>query len=168
MEREVLNASDSSASWLNDAQPVLDTYLRKIGIASADLRSRWVAHVLAGLQLNIGEYAADDFVEQAIEGLRDAIDARLARIANLDIVHDRREIAGILVVLQEEQHAALVNTLFQDFGLTVDPEVRAQLRAAIASDRPRPVRTDAPLSMPVQEIQLRPMNPLRWLRRGAR
>ena len=162
-----MSAADSSASWLGEAQPVLDSYLCKLGIASADLRSRWVAHVLAGLQLHIGEYAADDIVEQAVEGMRDAIDTRLARIANLDLMHDRREIAGIIVVLQEEQNAALVNTLFQDFAVTVDPEVRAQLRAALARDRPRPVRADAPLNMPLQAIALRPMNPLRWFRRGA-
>lgn len=157
-----------SASWLGEAQPVLDSYLRKLGITSADVRSRWVAHVLAGQQLHIGEYAAGDIVEQAVESLRDAIDARLARIANLDLMHDGKEIASILVVLQEAQNAALVNTLFQDFAVTIDPEVRAQLRAAIASDRPRPVRADAPLSMPVQEIELRPLNPRRWFRRGAR
>jgi len=163
-----LSAADRSASWLSEAQPVLDSYLRKMGIVSADLRSRWVAHVLAGLQLHIGEYAADDIVEQAVEGLRDAIDSRLARIANLDLMHDRREIAGILVVLQEERNADLVNFLFQDFAVTVDPEARAMLRAAMANDRPRPVRADAPMAMPMQEIALRPLNPLRWLRRGAR
>jgi hypothetical protein len=163
-----LSAAERSASWLSEAQPVLDSYLRKMGIVSADLRSRWVAHVLAGLQLHIGEYAADDIVEQAVEGLRDAIDSRLARIANLDLIHDRREIAGILVVLQEERNADLVNSLFQDFAVTVDPEARAMLRAAMANDRPRPVRADAPMAMPMQEIALRPLNPLRWLRRGAR
>ena len=163
-----MSAAERSASWLSEAQPVLDSYLRKMGIVSADLRSRWVAHVLARLQLHIGEYAADDIVEQAVEGLRDAIDSRLARIANLDLIHDRREIAGILVVLQEERNADLVNFLFQDFAVTVDPEARAMLRAAMANDRPRPVRADAPMAMPMQEIALRPLNPLRWLRRGAR
>ena len=147
---------------------MLDSYLRKVGITSPDIRSRWIVHVLSGLQMQIGQYAADDIVEQAVERLRGAIDTRLALIADLDPLHERREIAGVLVVLQEEKHTDLVHALFEDCAGTVDARMREQLRNAVASDLPRPVREDARVDMPEQTIELRPLNPLWWLRRSFR
>lgn len=159
---------NADMSWAAEVRPVLDTYLHKVGIASADVRSRWVARIVCGLQAHIGEIAADDIVEQAVERLRETIAARLARIANLDPLRDGREIAGMLVVLQDEKHAELVNALFADCDAEVAPTVREQLRRAVAADSPRPVPRDALIGFPTQVIQLRSMNPLHWLFRRGR
>ncbi len=160
-----MNTPDADLTWQSEAQPVLDSYLRKIGIASAEIRARWVAHVFSGLQLHIQKFAADDIVEQAVERLREAIDTRLARVANLDPLDQPREIAGMLVVLQEEKHTDLMHALFADCEGPVAPQLREQLRSAVACDLPRPVRGDAPLDMPLQSIELRSINPLRYLPR---
>ena len=167
-EREVLIPPDADTGWVCEVQPVLDAYLRKVGIVSADVRSRWVTSIVAELQVRIGEIAADDIVEQAVERLRDAVDARLAMAANLDPLRDGREIAGMLVVLQDEKHAELVNALFADCDAEVAPLVSAQLRRAVAAGCPRPVPRDALIAFPTQLIQLRSMNPLHWLFRRGR
>jgi hypothetical protein len=168
VEGEILSPPDADMNLAGEVYPVLDSYLRKVGIVSAEIRSRWVAHVLSGLQMHIGEFSADDIVEQAVERMRDALDVRLARVANLDPINERREIAGIWVVLLEDRYADLMNALFDDSDVVVDPQLRDQLRTAIAADRPRPVREDAPLDMPLQTIELRHLNPLRWLFRASR
>jgi hypothetical protein len=155
-------------SWAAKVQPVLDTYLRKVGIESADARSRWVASIVFELQGHIGEIAADDIVEQAVERLRDNIDARLAMVTGLDPLRDGREIAGILVVLQDKRHADLVNALFADCDGEVAPVVREQLRTSVAAEHPRPVPEDALTEIPTQLIELRSLNPLRWLFRESR
>jgi len=167
-EREILSPLDVDVSWADDVRPVLDTYLRKVGILSTDVRSRWVACIVCGLQEHIGDIAADDIVEKAVEHLREAIDARLAKVANLDPLRDRREIAGMLVVLQDEKHADLVNALFADCDAEVAPMVSEQLRRAVAAGCPRPVPNDAPIDFPTQVIQLRSMNPVHWLFRRGR
>ncbi len=155
-------------SWIGAVQPVLDTYLRKVGIESAGVRSRWVANIVSELQVRIGEIPVDDIVEQAVERLRDAIDARLSMVANLDPLRDDREIAGILVVLQDEKHVDLVNALFADVDGEVAPVVREQLCKAVTADSPRPVPEDALIEFPTQVIQLRSLNPLHWLFRASR
>ena len=159
---------DADMAWAAEVQSVLDTYLRKVGIVSGDVRSRWVASIVARLQVRIEEIAADDIVEQAVERMRDAVDARLALVANLDPLHDDREIAGILVVLQDKKHVDLVSALFADSDGEVTPLVREQLRRAVAAERPRPVPKDALIEFPTQVIQLRSLNPLHWLFRASR
>jgi hypothetical protein len=163
-----LSPPDADMGWADDIRPVLDTYLRRIGIVSADVHSRWVESIVCELQANIGEISAADIVEQAVERLRAAIDARLAQAANLDPMRNGREIAGMLVVLQDEKHADLVNALFADCDAEVAPMVSEQLRRAVAADGPRPVPQDARIDFPTQLIQLRPMNPLHWLFRRQR
>lgn len=168
VEGEILSSLDADMGLEGEVRPVLDSYLRKLGIVSSEIRSRWVAHVLSGLQMHIGEFSADDIVEQAVERMRDALDARLARVVNLDPINQRREIAGIWVVLLEDRHADLMNDLFEDSDVAVDPQSRDQLLTAIAADCPRPVRENAPLDMPLQTIELRDLNPLRLLFRAFR
>jgi len=163
-----LSPLNADMSWADGVRPVLDTYLRKIGIVSADVRSRWVGCIVCELQSHIGEIPADDIVEQAVERLREAIDVRLAQAANLDPLRDRREIAGMLVVLQDEKHADLVNALFADCDAEVAPMMSEQLRRAVAAGCPRPVPDDALLDFPTQLIQLRSMNPVHWLFRRWR
>jgi hypothetical protein len=166
-EREILSSLDADVSWADEVRPVLDTYLRKVGIVSAELRARWVVRIVCALQARIGEIATDDIVEQAVEQLRDSMTTKLAMVANLDPLRDGREIAGMLVVLHDEKYADLVNALFADWDAELAPMVRERLRSAVAADCPRPVPRDAPLDFPTQVIQLRSMNPLRWLlRRG--
>jgi acyl transferase domain-containing protein len=167
-EREILRPLDEDISWAAEASTVLDTYLRKVGIVSADVRSRWVARIVQELQAHIGEIAADDFVEQAVERLRQTIAARLAKVAGLDPSRDGREIAGMLVVLQDVKYADLVSALFADCDAEVAPMVREQLRRAVAAERPRPVPKDALTEFPTQVIQLRSLNPLHWLFRRGR
>ena len=163
-----MNTTAADLTWQSEAQSVLDSYLCKIGIESSEIRSRWVAHVLSALQAQIGKYAADDIVEQAVERLRNAIDARLAKIADLDPVRERREIAGVLVVLQKEKNADLLHTLFADCDGPIDSQMREQLFSTVIPELPRPVRADARVDMPVQAIELRSINPLRRLVRAFR
>lgn len=152
-----MNTAHAGMGWQGALQPLLDEYLRKIGVQSVDARTRWVAHVMAGLHLHPGEFAEDDILEKAVEYLRDAIDARLALYARLDRVHDRRTLAAALAVLHNEKYADLVNMLFENFAGAGNPELPDKLRDAIASDRPRPVPPNAPLAMPEQAIELRPL-----------
>jgi hypothetical protein len=158
-----LNTFTADLAWQHNAQPVLDSYLRKVGITSPDSRARWIAHVLAQLHDLVEKYAADELVEQAVERLRTCIDSRLATIADLDPQHDRRKLAGMLVVLQEEKHHDLMHTLFTECDGPVDPALRAQLYNAVTADLPQPAREDARLEMPIQTIELRSINPLRRL-----
>ena len=69
----------------------------------------------------------------------------------------------MLVVLQEEKHNDLMHTLFADYDGPINPALRAQLLSAVTADLPQPVREDARVDMPVQTIELRPINPLRRL-----
>jgi hypothetical protein len=166
-ERETLSAPDAGVNWQRRLKPLLNAYLRRIGISSPEIRTGWVEHVLLGLQLHLEEFAADDILEQAVERLRELIDARLARLTNLDPVQERREIAGILALLGEARYAGLANSVFEDYGAVVDPDVRAQLLDAVARDRPRPLPAAAPLAMPTQTIQLRSLPALLRRLRGA-
>jgi hypothetical protein len=163
-----LNTITADLTWQHEAKPVLESYLRKIGITSPDSRARWIAHVLGGLQDHVEKYAADEIVEQAVERLRTCIDTRLAQIADLDPQHERRKLAGMLVVLQDDKHYDLLHTLFTDFDGPVDPALRERLRNAVTADLPQPVRADARLDMPIQTIELRPLNPLRRLLGSSR
>jgi len=163
VEREILNTSTADLAWQHKAQPVLNGYLRKVGINSPDARARWIAHVLDALQDDVDKHAADEIVELAVERLRTAIDTRLAQLADLDPLHDSRKIAGMLVALQEEKHNDLMHTLFADYEGPVDPALREQLLKAVSADLPQPVCADARVHMPEQAIELRPLNPLRRL-----
>lgn len=154
-ERETLSAPDTGENWRRELKPVLNAYLRRVGVLSPEIRAGWVEHVLLGLQMHLEEFAAADIKEQAVERLREAIDARLARLTNLDPVQERREIAGILALLGDKRYLDLANSVFEDYGPAVDTEVREQLLDAIARDRPRPVPAPAPLAMPTQTIELR-------------
>lgn len=162
-EGEALSAPDAGVNWQRELKPMLNAYLRRVGISAPEVRSLWVEHVLLGLQMHMEEFAAADIKEQAVEHLRDAIDARIARLANLDATRERRDIAGILALLGDKRYAPLVNRLFEDRGTYIDPEVRQQLLDAVARDRPRPLPAPAPLPMPTQKIQLRSPSAL-WRR----
>jgi hypothetical protein len=166
-EREPLSTPDAGVNWQRMLKPVLNAYLRRIGISSPEIRAGWVEHVLLGMQMRLEEFSADDITEQAVERLRDAIDARVARLTNLDPVHERREIAGVLALLGNKRYADLASSVFEDYGSAVDPDVREQLHAAIARDRPRPLPAPAPLAMPTQTIQLRSLPALLRRLRGA-
>jgi hypothetical protein len=170
VEAEAVNTPASAPvaelHWQSELQPLLDDYLRKIGMQSSELRARWVAHVLASLHLNSGEFAADDIVEQAVEKMRDVVDTRLALVANFDRLHERREIAGALAVLQHEQHRELVDALFGELKGSDMAELRGRLLDAIRSERPRAIPPQAPLAMPTQPIELRWLNPLHRLFRA--
>lgn len=158
-----MSAPDAGVNWQRELKPMLNAYLRRVGISSPEVRAPWVEHVLLGLQMHMEEFAAADIKEQAVEHLRDAIDARIARLTNLDATRERREIAGVLALLGDKRYAPLVNRLFEEQGASIDPAVREQLLDAIARDRPRPLPAPAPLPMPTQAIQLR--SPSALLRR---
>lgn len=158
-----MSEPDAGSTWQIELRPLLDAYLHRVGIESAEVRARWMAHVFLGLQMHLEEFVEDDYVEQAVERLRQLIDARLARVTNLDPVHQRGEIAGVLALLGMGRYAALVNSLFEDYAFAIDPAVRAQLLHAIAIDRPQPVPRDAPLAMPTQTVRLRSARSLRRL-----
>ena len=163
---EILKKSDLEPQWEAAVKPLLDSYLCAVGILSGNVRSRWVEYVLQGLRLGIGSIAAHDIPEEAIERLRDALDVRLATTAELDPIRERREIAATLVVLQDQKHADLLNTVFAAPDLETTPEVRERLRVTFAAERPIPLPADAPMDMPVQAIALRSLNPMRpYLRR---
>jgi hypothetical protein len=166
-ERETLIAPDAGVNWQRRLKPLLNTYLRRLGISSAEIRTGWVEHVLLELQLHQEDISSEDILQLAVEWLRELIDARLARMTNLDPVHERREIAGVLALLGDPRYAGLANSVFEDYGSDVDPEVRAQLLEAIARDRPRSQPPAAPLAMPTQTIRLRSLPALLRRLRGT-
>ncbi len=166
-EREALSAPDAGVNWQRELLPVLHAYLRQVGVASPEARAGWVAHVLLGMQMHLEEFAADDVREQAIERVRETIDARLARFTDLHPERDRREIAGILAMLGDPRHEGLAEKVFAEHGSAVDPATRSQLLDAITRDRPRPLPPPAPLAMPVQTIELRSVRALLRRLRGA-
>ena len=157
----VLNKPDLEPQWEAAVAPLLDSYLCAVGILSGNVRSRWVEYVLQGLRLGIGNIAAHDIPEEAIERLRDALDVRLATIAELDPIRERRQIAAMLVVMQDQKHADLLNNVFEAPDLATTPELRERLRVTFAAERPIPLPADAPLDMPVQTIAVRSLNPMR-------
>jgi hypothetical protein len=160
--------TDAGLAWQGELQLLLESYLRKLGIVSSEVRARWVGHVLHWLQRHLREVPADDIAEQAVEHLREALDSRLAQVVGLDPVLQRGEVAQVFAVLQHEKYTELLNILFADFEGEIDSGTRAQLRAAIDADGPRPVPANAPLDMPKQPIELRSMNPLSWLFKATR
>jgi hypothetical protein len=169
VEREILSTPDPEVNWPSGLTDLLDSYLRKVGIVDANVRARWVAQVLSGLTLHIGEFAADDIVELAVERLRDAVYTRLAKVANLNPIREGNEIAAVLVVLQDARYANLIDAVFENCeSEEVPPEVREQLRVAVEAGRPRPVPVDAPLEVPIQRIELPSLSPLRRVFGGPR
>lgn len=159
-----MSAAALPAGWRGDVTGLLDNYLARMGVVSAAVRSRWGAAVVESLVADQAGIAADDIREEAVERLRDAIRARLATLGNIDPVRERREIARRLLVLQAQRNSELLNAIFADTAAIAGGTLAVQLDAALAAAAPCPVPPEAPLAMPVQVIELRPLNPLRFFR----
>jgi hypothetical protein len=88
-------------------------------------------------------------------------------ISKHDPAREHKEIAQILVLLLKEKNADCLNKLFEHSEPDGDLEMLEHLRQACDTSLPIPVPEEAPMAMPVQTIELRPINPLRRLFRRS-
>jgi hypothetical protein len=163
-ERETLNEIGNAFAQQGNMSALLDDYLRKIGITSSAARALWSGRVIEMLQTHSAEIAADDLREEAIDRMYHLIETRLAQIGKLDLQHDRRKIAHLLLVLQDKKYSHLLDAIFNPTGVELDHDATSQLDRAFADFAPQPVPADAPLAMPVQTIELRSLKPWRWFK----
>ncbi len=154
---------DEASECLNRVRTLLDTYLREFGIISEQTRARWIDRVFEELDTRSVVVASEDILEEAVECMRVLIETRVAAIYNHDPAHDHREIAQILAVLLGEKYADSLNLLFEriEFGDSAGDIER--VRNTLVTALPILVPEESPLAMPVQTIELRSINPLRWL-----
>jgi hypothetical protein len=167
-KREALNEVVASGEWQDRVKALLESYLREFGIISESVRVRWISRVVDYLATRTELVAMDDILEEAVEHMQDLIEARVAMLSHLDPVREQKQIAQMLVVLLNEKNADCLNRLFERSDSDADPETQERLRQAMASSMLIPVPQDAPMEMPVQNIELRSINPLRRLFGPAR
>ena len=165
--RETLNDIDEAGERLNRVRALLDTYLREFGIISEPARARWIDQVIEKLDTRSEVVATEDILEEAVERMRDLIEARVAAIRNHDPAHDHREIAQILAVLLGEKYTDSLNLLFERIEFGDSSGDIERVRNALVTALPIPVPEESPLAMPVQTIELRSINPLRWFLRHS-
>jgi hypothetical protein len=159
-KRETLNDLDESSAWPDKVRTLLDSYLREFGIVAEPVRTRWINRVIEKLDTRSGVVATEDMLEEAVERMRNLIEARVALIRGHDPTHDHKQIAQILVLLLDERYRDCLNMLFEH----IEPDENIEhVRNALVTAMPIPVPEAAPLAMPVQTILLRSINPLRWL-----
>lgn len=147
--------------WQDRVITLLDSYLREFGLSSEATRERWIKRVVEKLATRTDIVATEDILEEAVEQMRDLIEARVARLSNHDPARQHKEIAQLLVVLLKRKNTDCLNMLFEcgedDINM---PE---HLCRSLAVSSPMPVPPEAPLAMPVQIIELRSINPFRRL-----
>ena len=158
-----MNRADPSAEWQGQVKALLDTYLCEYGIRSERIRAHWINRVVEDLRARTEPVATEDILEDAVEHMRDLIEARIAVVCNHDPAREHKEIAQILVVLLNEKYSDYLNMLFERMEPAGDLETLERLCHALAACVPVPVPPEAPLAMPVQTIELRSINPLRRL-----
>jgi hypothetical protein len=160
---EALNDLDEAGEWQHRAGALLDTYLREFGILAGPARARWIERVIENLDVRAETVATEDILEEAVERMRTLIEARVAAIRGHDPERDHREIAQILAVLLGEDYTHCLSLLFE----RVEPDESSGnielVRNALVTALPVPVPEESPLAMPEQTIELRSINPLRWL-----
>lgn len=161
-EGETLSGADSSSEWQHRVKALLDSYLCEFGLSSEATRGRWIGRVIEDLATR-DELVAEDILEEAVEQMRDLIEARIAKVSNYDPAREHKEIAQIMVLLLNEKNADCLNRLFESSDPEGDLETPECLRHVLASSLPVAVPDEAPLHMPVQTIELRSINPLRRL-----
>ncbi len=162
-ERETLSEPGASTEWQRKAEALLDTYLVRVGVTSAPARARWIRRVIEDMGTRAEGTSTEDLVKESIEHIWDLIEQRLAIVADRDPVRERREITRTLVAVLSETHRDVTNALLDRTEPAYDAETLERLRAACAASAPRPVPEDAPLTMPVQPIELRSLNPFHRL-----
>ena len=158
-----MNDINTSSGLLNKVKVLLNVYLCEFGIRSAATRMRWTDRVIEELTTRAGLVANEDMLEEAVEHMRSLIETRVAAIFNYDPARDHKEIAQILVVLLNEKYSDDLNRLFEHVEPDVDDAMPEHLRNLIAASMPQAIPEEAPLAMPVQRIELRSINPFRWL-----
>ena len=160
---EALSEAGTSSEWPDKVKALLDTYLREFGLDSEVTRARWINRVVEDLATRAELVATEDILEEAVEQMRDLIEARIAMLSNHDPAREHKEIAQIMVLLLKEKNAGCLNKLFEHSEPDADLEMLEHLRQACDASLPIPVPEEAPLAMPVQTIELRSINPLRRL-----
>jgi hypothetical protein len=165
---ETLSQVDNTAEWQDRVRNLLDAYLSEFGISDEATRARWIKRVVEDLAARTELVATEDILEDAVEHMRDLIEARVAMASGLDPAREHKEVAQILVVLLNKKNADSLNMLFEHIEIAGDFEMPEHLQHAIDSSLPVPVPVESPLAMPVQTIELRSINPLRrFFRRSA-
>jgi len=160
---ETLSETGTSSDWPDKVKALLDTYLCEFGLDSEATRARWINRVVEDLATRAELVATEDILEEAVEQMRDLIEARIAMISNHDPAREHKEIAQIMVLLLKEKNTGCLNKLFEHSEPDADLEMLEHIRQACDASLPIPVPEEAPLAMPVQTIELRSINPLRRL-----
>lgn len=160
---ETLNDVSISSEWSGKVKGLLDAYLCEFGISSEVSRAFWIDQVIDDLVTRAELVATEDILEEAIEQMRNLIEARVAMVCGYDPVREQKEIAQVIVVLLNENNADCRNKLFERSASGIDAAVLESLQQSLKTYKPIPTPTEAPLAMPVQIIELRPINPLRRL-----
>jgi hypothetical protein len=154
-EGRALKQAEATIDWQSRVRNLLDHYLKKFGISSALTRQKWTDRVITGLKARSEDVACEDIYEEAIEQLRDLIDARLAKIGAYDPAQEQSEIARNLVALLNKKHAETLNRFFEHIETHEDSDTLETLRRTLAGSLPVPTPPEAPLPMPEQRIDLR-------------
>jgi hypothetical protein len=165
---ETLSIADAPGDWPDKVKALLDTYLCEFGLNSNATRAHWINRVVDDLATRTELVATEDILEEAVEQMRDLIQARIALFSNHDPAREHKQIAQIMVLLLNEKNSACLNKLFQYSEASGDVEMLEQLRHGCDTSLLIPVPEEAPLAMPVQAIELRSINPLRRLFGRAR
>jgi hypothetical protein len=160
---ETLSTVSASSEWPDKVRALLDSYLREFGLSSEVTRARWINRVVDELAMRTELVATEDILEEAVEHMRDLIEARVAMLGNHDPAREHKEIAQIMVQLLNEINADCLNRLFEHSEADDDFEALEHLCHDLVTALPVAVPPEAPLLMPVQTIGLRTINPLRRL-----
>jgi len=160
---KTLTETVTNSDWPGKVTTLLDSYLREFGLRSEATRTHWINRVVDDLATRTELVATEDILEEAVEHMRDLIEARVAMVSNHDPVREHKEIAQIMVMLLNKKNADCLNKLFEGCEPDGDLEMLEHLRQACDTSLPIPVPEEAPLTMPVQTIELRSINPLRRL-----
>jgi hypothetical protein len=158
-EGRALKQPEAANDWQSRVRNLLDIYLKKFGISSELTRQQWTDRVITDLKARSEDVACEDITEEAIELLRDLIDARMAGIGAFDPVQEQSEIARQLVALLNKKHAASLNSYFEHIETHEDSATLETLRQTLAASLPTPMPPEAPLPMPEQTIALRSISP---------
>jgi hypothetical protein len=160
---KTLSDSVTNREWQDKVKTLLENYLLEFGLRSEATRTYWINCVIDDLATRAELVATEDILEEAVEQMRDLIEARVALVSNHDPLREHKEIAQIIVVLLNEKNADCLNKLFEPGRPDGESEVLERLRDQLATSMPIPVPEEVPLVMPVQAIELRSINPLRRL-----
>jgi hypothetical protein len=166
-KREALTEAAKSIELQAKVEALLDDYLYEFGLSSKVTRGCWIKRVIDDLATLADPVASEDILEQAVEYMRDLIEARVAMVCCRNQAREHKEIAQTMLLLLKDKYADCRQKLFECSEPDLDLETLEHVRQTLTASSPIPVPPLMPLIVPVQTIELRSLNPLRWLFRRS-